>query len=138
MTFEESLVADLLNISALTSIVGSRVYESIIPQNGTIPAVVYSTTQEESPVHLTGRGHIVAESVTLDLVATDKATLRTMMEAITARYLRTLFQGVLGGGVYVGETILDSVEYNLQRLADGTDKPVRVASISLVMRYART
>jgi hypothetical protein len=136
-TFEESLLADLNTITALTALVGNRIYEGVIPQKAALPAVVYMTSAEYSQSHLAGQSNTRDESFHLDLIAPTKATARAMLDAVQARYVYADFRGKLGNGVYVAETILESVDSEDMRLSDGTDRPVRVATIAMTMRYSQ-
>ena len=137
MTFEQSLVAELGTILEITAFVGTRIYESALPQKSSLPAIVYHVTNEDHAVHLTGRSTTRAENIVLDLIALDKVTCRQMLDPIHRHFFKNTFQGVLGGGVYVAETILGEVDYDVFRLSDGTDRPVRVASVTFSMRYSR-
>jgi len=136
-TFEESLLADLNTITALTALTGSRIYEGLIPEKAALPAVVYMTSAEYSQPHLGGQSNTRDESFHLDLIAPTKATARAMLDAVQARYVYADFRGQLGNGVYVAETILESVDSEDMRLSDGTDRPVRVATIAMTMRYSQ-
>ena len=137
ISFEQSLVGELLNMGELTALVDNRIYESLLPQKLTLPAVVYHTGQEIGPIWLNGQSSIRSETVTLDLLSTSKSTTRAMMDAVESHFMLGDYRGNLGGGVYVAETILDSVNTSYVRLADGTDRAVRLATITLKMRYAQ-
>ena len=136
ISFEQSLVAELATIPALTSLVGNRIYESILPQKSALPALVYHTGQEIGPIWLTGQSSIRSETVTFDLLSLSKSTTRAIQDAIEDHFVMADYRGNLGGGVYVAETILDSVDTSYVRLADGTDRAVRLATVTLKMRYA--
>jgi len=137
VTFEESLVAEILTIQDLPGLIGNRVYESTLPQKASIPAIVYHTTTEDQPVHLAGRGKVRTESVGLDVITNNKATTRIILDRIQAHFFRADFRGVLGGGVTVLETTPQSVDSQYMRLNDGSDRAVRVATVSFTMRYSR-
>lgn len=136
-TFEESLVSELLTVQDLPGLVGDRVYESTLPQKGTIPAIVYHTSTEVYPAHLTGRGLVRAETVSIDIITADKATTRIILDRIQNHFFRDDFRGVLGAGVTVLETTPQSVDSRYMRLNDGSDRAVRVATVSFTMRYSR-
>lgn len=137
ISFEQSLKAELATIADLTTLTGNRLYESLLPQKSTLPALVYQTGTELGPIWLTGQGTIRNETVTLDLISLSKSTTRAMMDAIEQHFVLADFRGQLGSGVYVAETILQSVDTSYVRLADGTDRAVRLATITLTMRYAQ-
>jgi hypothetical protein len=137
VTFEESLVAEILAIQDLPGLIGNRVYESTLPQKATVPAIVYHTTTEQQPVHLTGRGKVRTEVVSLDVITNSKATTRIILDRLQAHFFRADFRGVLGGGVTVVETTPQSVDSQYMRLNDGSDRAVRVATVSFSMRYSR-
>jgi hypothetical protein len=136
ISFEQALVAELSSITGLTSLVGNRIYESVLPQKSALPALVYHTGQEIGPIWLTGQSSIRSETVTLDLLSLTKSTTRALQDAIEDHFVTADYRGMLGGGVYVAETILDSVDTSYVRLSDGTDRAVRLATITLRMRYA--
>ena len=136
-TFEESLVSELLAVQDIAGVVGNRVYESTLPQKGTIPAIVYHTTTELHPVHLTGRGTVRTETVEIDIITASKATTRYILDRIQNHFFRDDFRGVMGAGVTVLETTPQSVDSRYMRLSDGSDRAVRVATVFFTMRYIK-
>jgi len=138
-TFEQSLVDELKSMSGLTALVGTRIYESVIPHKMTLPALVYQTSTEFSEPHLTGQSNTRDETVTFDLISETRETTRAILDQIENHFVMADYRGILGGagGVYVAETTLGDVDSDDMRLADGTDRPVRISTITLTMRYAQ-
>lgn len=54
MTIEQAIRERLLDIPALTALVGTRVYQLLLPQNGTLPAVRVQLIDDQIRQHLRG------------------------------------------------------------------------------------
>jgi hypothetical protein len=110
---EAFLYARLTSQTAVSSLIGSRVYPLIAPQGTPLPLVVYQRTAVERPQSLAG--NVGNPVVTLQL--TTYGTSYTSVKSI-ARAIRLAVDGWTG--TTAGVTIQRST---LQTEADGVDMP---------------
>jgi hypothetical protein len=136
LTLEESLRSALCASVALSTLVGGRVLPDMpVQKNCPLPWVIYDVATESVSYHFTGKGRTRQASVTLDILATSASQRRAVFDLVVG--LLDDFRGILGGagGVYVAETVKEGTNFDVVRLADGSDRLARLATLSLTMWY---
>jgi len=69
MTIAPSIVARLEAVQAVTNLVGDRIYQGVLPQDGTFPAVLVRRIGEVIPLHLRGSSGVFKERIQVDSVS---------------------------------------------------------------------
>lgn len=82
MTAAEAVLRHLLTVSAVTALVGSRVYNQLLPQSPTLPAVVVQDISQLEGAHLRGADGVFRTRVQIDVYAKTKASADAVDEAI--------------------------------------------------------
>lgn len=140
LSLEESLVAGLLAQSAITSIIGTRVYPEQCPQKGARPCLVYVLTNEPREYALDGMTIYRRASVTIDAESFSRAEADALAEAVAA-YMHGpgTFPGPMGGasGVIINEVSLNDETNADYSGNDGRDRPLRVTSQDYSLRYRK-
>lgn len=75
MTAAEAIRERLLAISAVTELVGTRVFLLMLPQKGTLPAVRVQGISEAEPMHLRGSVRVLRSRVQVDSVVNESSGL---------------------------------------------------------------
>lgn len=87
MTPEEAVRSRLLQVSAVTALVASRIWSVKLPQSPTLPAVAVSLVGEITDYHLRGEDHTKSARVQVDTYVQEgagswKATVDAIAKAI--------------------------------------------------------
>ncbi len=82
MTIEQGLVAHLLADGATSAIIGNRVHPGAIPQDGTVPAIVYLRVSTLRDTDLSGPMSFVSVRMRLDLWHNSYAEVKTLSDAV--------------------------------------------------------
>lgn len=69
MSAAVAVVARLEEVSAVTALVGLRIYQGTLPQNPELPAIRVQLVDDAAPVHLRGGGVLYRTRVQVDSVA---------------------------------------------------------------------
>lgn len=102
MTVEEGVCARLETIGALTALVGTRIYQLILPQNPTLPAVRVQVIGEVSTYSHDGRARVLMARVQVDAYAAEAsgvdpyAQASVVADAIQGDGQRTTASGLDG------------------------------------------
>jgi hypothetical protein len=102
--FEAALVARLKADTALSAIVGARIYPDAIPQKGSLPCLVYAIPSTARARNLRGAAGIATARVLIDARAKTYAVLNSIQEVLR-QY--DGFSGTLAGDVVVENTRMD-------------------------------
>jgi hypothetical protein len=82
MSIEQGIVAHLLADGPTAAIVGTRVHPGAIPQEGTLPAVVYARVSTQRDVDLSGPMDFVQVRMRLDLWDNSYAGVKALADAV--------------------------------------------------------
>ncbi len=93
------VVARLGQISALTALVGSRIYAMKLPQSPTLPAVRVTLVSQNDPAHLRGTVRRVRARVQVDAVSGERVTADPLSQA---RAVDAAAHGAFSGGAATG------------------------------------
>jgi hypothetical protein len=86
MTLETDLRTHILASSGLSALIGTRLYPDRLPQNATLPAVVYQEVSSVPVDHVHGAaGRLVRSRYQFTVWAATRASAKTIDEAIRAR-----------------------------------------------------
>lgn len=95
MSFETDLRGYLIaNGSPVKTLIGTRVYPVVLPQNVTYPALQYSTVSAQRGYRMTGPNYLPMQRVQIDAWALTYAEARSLADA--ARNRIESFRGVMG------------------------------------------
>ena len=105
-TIEESLVDRLADTGAVTTLVGSRIYPNMIPQDAALPALAYQKISGVRNKFHDGPGY-ARSRVQMTARAATYASAKTVINAV--RVALEGFRGLLGGstGANVYEISID-------------------------------
>lgn len=107
-TIEEFLFARLTNVTAITSVVGSRIYPIKMPDNVTLPAISYQLVAGEQIESTEGSSGLAAFVFQIDCWARGVAQVKALGEAV--RLALQGFRGTQAGVVVNGVTEWSSFE----------------------------
>lgn len=128
----------LIGITAISDLVGSRVYPDALPQDSALPAIVYHQILEDFETFVSG-----------DLAQLSRAVLQIEAHADTrlvanslARLIRDPAVGIIGYRGAWGDATIDTVEiwsggvrYDTTPPAPGTDSRIYIAATDLKITY---
>ncbi len=108
MNYEQALVKKMEATTAITNLVGTRIYPNIIPQDASLPAIAYKTTASSEMI-----AHdktLILQKVTVQMTVR-AATYASGKSVIAA--LKSTFRGFTGsmggtGGITVYFTALEN------------------------------
>lgn len=86
----------LLAISAVTAIVGQRVYALILPENATFPAIRVQRISQLEPMHFRGPVSMFSARVQVDAIAATKAAADALDAAVLGNGLGSVATGLKG------------------------------------------
>lgn len=96
MTVDQAVRARLLVVTPLTTLVSTRIYTVILPQNPTLPAVRVQRISQVEPMHLRGPVNLYRARVQVDAVATTKAGADAVDAAVQGDGLGDVATGLKG------------------------------------------
>ena len=82
MSLESGLVAELLADAGVAAIVGTKVHPELIPQNGTLPALVYTRMATLREQQLAGPQSMALARVRIDCWHTSAAGVWALADAV--------------------------------------------------------
>jgi len=88
MSVETVLVARANGYAGLTALISTRFYYQQLPQNPTLPAVVYSRISAERPSCMGADAGLVRARFQLDVYAADPKSARLVMEQLRQCFQR--------------------------------------------------
>lgn len=77
-----SVRAKLVSDSSVTTLVGTRIYPSILPQNPTLPAIRYETGIQRPAHKLSGGAGFATSTVSIDIFAVSHIEAYNVQQAI--------------------------------------------------------
>lgn len=96
MTVAQAVRTRLLACSAVTTLVGQRVYKDILPEQATLPAVRVQRISQVEDEHLRGVGGMNTSRVQIDSIAATKADAEALDAAVAGDGRGDDATGVLG------------------------------------------
>ncbi len=133
-TVGKALRTKLLSYSAITTLIGQRMYPSALVQNATLPAVVYTklrTTREHIIGNVTKLSHALYQ---FDCYATTKDTADSVSKAIQDSGI-CAYQGTTAS-IYFCGTEISSGEYDGDEPpTDGNQEHRYITSFDLEVHY---
>jgi hypothetical protein len=124
--------ARLLAMSPVTSLVASRVWTGILPQEPAVPAAVVTEISEVPGTHLRGPMATTESRVQVDAWATTKASADALAEAINGDGLGSSATGLRG---WVGS--LGSPAFDVQAILPGDARTEYFADEKRLWRVSR-
>jgi hypothetical protein len=95
--FETLLLSYLKSVSALTTLVGNRIYTEAAPQGAVYPFVIYSEiTEVPSYVYTGERSGLYEKHFQFDCYATTRATCRAIRDSIDGAFANAIARGDWG------------------------------------------
>jgi hypothetical protein len=127
--FLPDFIAYLGNVSAISALVGSRIYPQRLPQAVTFPAIYYSQVSAVRVYSLSGETGRARRRITLNIVAATQSSADAIAQAV-----RGAISGWTGGWMadtFVGSILLDN-EYDFFEEDAGTVGVYRIAQDYIV------
>jgi hypothetical protein len=84
MSIEQGLVAHLLADGTVAAIISNKVHPGAIPQNGTLPAIVYNRISSLRDVDMGGPSSFVRVRMRVDCWHTSYAGVKALADAVRA------------------------------------------------------
>ncbi len=124
MNYEQALVTKLEATTAITNLVGTRMYPNIIPQEVALPALAYQRISSERSQFHDGTVFYDTARVQITIRATTYASAKSVISALKTTL--SGFKGTMGGagGVTVFET-------NVENELDGYDQAAGHSTVRL-------
>ena len=133
----EGLRLFLLSKTAITDLIGQRIYADILPQNATLPAVAYSKISTRHDYTLSRFAGLAHCRIQFDCFATTRASANEIAEAIRASGIvgtKGETYGVNIRGARVEEGQRNEIEYS----RENSDDHRYVTSLDLEIDYSET
>lgn len=122
---EDGLFAYLSAQSNITSIVGDRIYASVLPQQPTLPAVAFYNVGTNDLGKQNGRPVLEMTRFQIDSYAREKRVAKLLDKAIRNALILDSYQGVMFG--LFGIRVVYALEYGIDDYDDVPDD-LRVTS----------
>lgn len=129
--------AYLLTKTAVTDIVGQRIYAQQLPQGATIPAVTMTTISESYDHDLAGLAGIVQTRIQFECFATTEIASLALADAIIWCGIDTL-KGVSTGINFRSVMVEDGRRTYSDSDTDAGDEQRRVTNFDLMVTYCRS
>mgnify|MGYP003627568974 CR=1 FL=1 len=125
----------LLTKTAVTDIIGTRIYPTVLPQNATLPAIVFDIFGGTPDDVLTGSSGSFRAVVDLECISTNHITSNDLAEQV-----RLVTQGYFGamGDEQVNASRLFSRSETYVQPIDGSDVGRHVVSITFEITHNQT
>lgn len=121
MTGEQAIRTRLLSVSAITALVGQRIWPHTAPSasaTNTLPYIVYRAVDKVREHHLNGASGVCFSRVQLDLIGVDYEAVKILSNAA-----RNALDG-FRGDVTVASDLVRVVHCNLELEIDDYDPPI--------------
>lgn len=120
---EEAIVARLKTISGLTNYIGTgsaaRIYNELMPQSPTYPAVVYSRISSVRESAMGADPGLVHGRVQFDVYTSDRTELRNVTDALRLALQRWRGTDTSNGTTVIQDTFIESQVWIEPELIDG-------------------
>ena len=129
--------AYLLTKTAVTDIVGQRIYTDILPQSATLPAITLSKISTRHEHQLSDFGGLAHTRMQFECFATTRLVANSMAEAIRACGIITQ-KGTTSSVDIRGVRVDDGQRNYVDYPTDGSDEHRYVTTIDLIFDYTET
>ena len=130
----EALRTKLLSYSAVSTLIGQRMYPDALIQNATLPAAVYYVISTNRDHHLSGLGKSAHARVTFECCALTRTTASAISKAIRETGIDS-FRGVVDGYTFCGIDFDSGDEYMQEPPTDGNQEHRYLVSFDLLVHY---
>lgn len=135
MSLESEVYSYLSSQTAITNIVGTRIYPLVMPESGTYPALVYSLVPSSYQHRLSGSNGIAEARFQFDALTTSLSESDALIEAV--RQALQGYQGTLDQDECIS-SVLNTVQDLTQTPVDGSDNRIyrKMADFTLRIRVS--
>ena len=130
----EALRTKLLSYSAVTSLIGQRMYPDALVQNATLPAAVYYVISTQRDHHLGGLGKSAHARITMECYALTRTSASAISSAIRNTGIDS-FRGVVSGYTFCGVDFDRGDEYMQEPPTDGGQEHRYLVTFDLLVHY---
>lgn len=109
----------LQTVSAITDVTSTRMYPDVLPQNATLPAIVFSVVSGLSVTHFTGSAELSQTRLQIDCIATTRITANSLGELVRKNLEH--YTGA-GGSEYIKVALAESPRYDYDPPRDASDQ----------------
>ncbi len=127
----------LLTKTAITDLVGQRIYTDILPQSATLPAITMSKISTRHEHQLSDFGGLAHTRLQFECFAATRATANSIAEAIRSCGIITQ-KGTLTSVDIRGVRVEDGQRNYVDYPTDGSDEHRYVTTLDLVFDYTET
>ncbi|NBW11862.1 MAG: DUF3168 domain-containing protein [Caulobacteraceae bacterium] len=128
----EAVCQYLLATGAITALVGTRIYPDDLPNNCTMPAIVYREVSDVESYHMQGADGLSSARIQVDSYGASAASANAVR-----RVVRSTMQGkqTTMGGVHVRNCFVENANGVALAPNDGADVWRYIRSIDLMITY---
>lgn len=130
----EALRSKLLSYSAVTALIGQRMYPDALLQSATLPAAVYYVISTQRDHHLSGLGKSAHARFTFECYALTRTAASSISKAIRETGIDS-FRGVVDGYTFCGIDFDSGDEYMQEPPTDGGQEHRYLVSFDLLVHY---
>jgi len=137
MSFKSDLYAYLTGVSALTTIVGTRIYPNFMTDpNSPRPYITYTLSTNENVDHLLDPSSLVRQTLQFDIWA--DAAVQSWDIQTQLRKALDGYRGTMNSATVVREVRLTSIFENVDGPNDGGNAPAHRLTMEFAFWYIRT
>lgn len=140
MTIEEALNAKLLSVTAITDIVGTRIYPDTAPEGAAKPYLIFRQRDRDDPACLSGEQQvIVRDDFEFLNEGLERKELGQVRDAIVTALNGTVARGTWGGvsGITVRGCTFGSASANYEQAPDASEQHRRDALLDMTVIWKR-
>jgi len=134
-----AIVTHLETVAEVTAVVGSgdaaRIYPSVLPQDPTYPAIVYTVASNTSEEHLGGSAGLSHARVRIDCYATTAAAATALAEIIRINGLPSSTRGAVGSMTVRGVSLAAGPFDDIVTPRDGGQQWLRITRQDFLVSY---
>jgi hypothetical protein len=130
----EALRTKLLSYSAVSTLIGQRMYPDALVQNATLPACLYYVTSTERENHLQGLSKLAHARFTIECYALTRTTASAISRAIRDTGIDA-FRGVVSSHTFCGIDFDSGDEYMQEPPTDGNQEHRYIVSFDMLVHY---
>lgn len=129
-----SLRSYMLSKSAITSLIGQRMYPNELKQNANLPAVVYRVTNTEREHHISDASKLAHARVELYIFGATIDSAEAVADAIRTCGM-TSYRGTTGSIFFNGIEITTGDSWIDDPPTDGNQSPRSIVNFDLMVHY---
>jgi len=135
MAVEKAVRDILVSSTGVTSIVASRVYSGFVPQEVTMPFIMFRRDRTERNRSLDGPSGLVAAEIEVNCISQSAAQLQSLADAV--RLALDNYSGT-NKGITVHRSFLDDESDDTELEVSGGDERVRRRALDFVIWFYET